>query len=81
MRTQKLIDRLFELLGEMHDDLQEHKCANADAYNQQITELFEQSAAVKQALPKQGKKLAECEKDYEYLKDVLKEIEIKARDY
>ncbi len=26
-------------------------------------------------------KLAECEKDYRYLKDVLKEIEVVARDY
>ena len=26
-------------------------------------------------------KLAECEKDYQRLKDVLKEIEVKARDY
>ena len=81
MKVEKLIDKLFELLGTMHDDLQEHKCTNVEAYNQQITNLFEQSAAVKQILLEQGKKLAECEKDYEYLKDVLKEIETKARDY
>ena len=42
MKTEKLIDKLFELLGEMHDDLLEHKCENVESYNQQITKLFEQ---------------------------------------
>lgn len=81
MKAKEFIDKLFELLGTMHDDLQEHKCQNIEAYNQGITDLFEQSVAVKQALSEQGKRLTECEKDYEYLKDVLREIENKARDY
>ena len=81
MKAEKFIDKLFELLGIMHEELQEHKCGNVEAYNQQITKLFEQSTVVRQVLSQQDKKLAGCEKDYEYLKDVLKEIETKARDY
>lgn len=50
MRAEELIDKLFGLLGEMHDDLLEHKCENVESYNQQITKLFEQSAVVRQTL-------------------------------
>ena len=50
MRAEELIDKLFGLLGELHDDLLEHKCENVESYNQQITKLFEQSAAVRQTL-------------------------------
>jgi len=50
MRAEELIDKLFGLLGEMHDDLLEHKCENVESYNQQITKLFEQSVVVRQTL-------------------------------
>ena len=46
----------------------------ADVFSQQAAALIETAPALR-------KKLAECEKDYEYLKDVLSEIETKARDY
>ena len=47
-----------------------------------IADVFnKEAAALIETAPELKKKLAECEKDYEYLKDVLKEIEIKARDY
>jgi len=47
-----------------------------------IADVFSQEAAsLIETAPELNKKLAECEKDYEYLKDVLKEIETKARDY
>jgi len=49
-QAEELIDKSFGLLGEMHDDLLEHKCENVESYNQQITKLFEQSAALKRAL-------------------------------
>jgi len=55
MKAEQFTDKLFELLGVMHDDLQEHKCASVEDYNQQITKLFEQSAAVKRALLEHGK--------------------------
>jgi len=55
MKAEEFIDKLFELLGEMHDDLQEHKCQAVEEYNRQITKLFEQSAAVKRALLERGK--------------------------
>ena len=55
MKAEEFVDKLFELLGEMHDDLQEHKCQAAEEYNRQITKLFEQSAAVKRALSEHGK--------------------------
>ena len=55
MKAEEFIDKLFELLGEMHDDLQEHKCQAVEEYNRQITKLFEQSAAVKRALLEHGK--------------------------
>jgi len=50
MRAEELIDKLLGLLGEMHDDLLEHKCENVESYNQQITKLFEQSAVVRKTL-------------------------------
>ena len=47
-----------------------------------IADVFSQeAAALIETAPELKKKLAECEKDYEYLKDVLSEIETKARDY
>jgi hypothetical protein len=55
MKAEEFIDKLFELLGMMQEELQEHKCENIAAYNQQITNLFEQSAAVRRALLDPGK--------------------------
>jgi len=47
-----------------------------------IADVFSQEAAgLIETAPEVKRKLAECEKDYEYLKDVLKEVESKARDY
>lgn len=47
-----------------------------------IADVFSrEAAALIETAPELKKKLAECEKAYEYLKDVLKEIETKARDY
>lgn len=46
----------------------------ADVFSREAADLIETAPELK-------KKLAECEKDYEYLKDVLSEIEAKARDY
>lgn len=47
-----------------------------------VADVFShEAAALIETAPELNKKLAECEKDYEYLKDVLKEIETKARDY
>jgi len=47
-----------------------------------IADVFSrQAVALIEAAPELKKKLAECEKDYEYLKSVLSEIETKARDY
>ncbi|MCD6296391.1 MAG: hypothetical protein J7M30_04480, partial [Deltaproteobacteria bacterium] len=47
-----------------------------------IADVFSQeAAALIETAPELKKKLAECEKDYEYLRDVLSEIETKARDY
>jgi hypothetical protein len=46
----------------------------ADVFSHEATALIETAPELK-------RKLAECEKDYEYLRDVLKEIETKARDY
>ena len=47
-----------------------------------IADVFSrEAAALIEIAPELKKKLAECEKDYEYLKDVLSEIETKARDY
>ena len=46
----------------------------ADVFSRQAATLIENAPELK-------RKLAECEKDYQYLKDVLKEIETKARDY
>jgi len=47
-----------------------------------IADVFSQeAAALIETAPELKKKLAECEKDYEYLKDVLSKIETKARDY
>lgn len=47
-----------------------------------IADVFSrEAAALIETAPGLKKKLAECEKDYEYLKDVLSKIEAKARDY
>jgi len=47
-----------------------------------IADVFShEAAALIETAPELKRKLAECEKDYEYLKDVLREIETKARDY
>lgn len=47
-----------------------------------VADVFShEAAAIIETAPELKKKLAECEKDYEYLKDVLKEIETKAKDY
>lgn len=47
-----------------------------------IADVFsKEAAAIIETAPQLKKKLAECEKDYEYLKDVLSEIETKARNY
>lgn len=46
----------------------------ADVFSQEATALIETAPELKS-------KLADCEKDYRYLKDALKEIETKARDY
>ncbi|MBW1716108.1 MAG: hypothetical protein JRJ77_09835 [Deltaproteobacteria bacterium] len=47
-----------------------------------IADVFsKEAAALIKTAPVLKKKLAECEKDYEYLKNVLSEIETKARDY
>lgn len=47
-----------------------------------IADVFRQeAAALIETAPELKKKLAECEKDYEYLKDVLSEIETRTRDY
>lgn len=88
MKAEKLIDKLFELLGEMHEDLLEHKCENVEPYNQQITELFEQSAAVRQTLSEQSKMLMKGmkidpppeESSREPLFRVVYSIDVNARD-
>ena len=47
-----------------------------------VADVFShEAAALIETAPELKKKLAECEKDYEYLKDILKEIETSARDY
>jgi len=47
-----------------------------------IADVFsKEAAALIETAPELKKKLAECEKDYQYLKDVLKEIGTRARDY
>ena len=47
-----------------------------------IADVFsKEAAALIETAPELKKKLAECEKDYQYLKDVLKEIETRVRDY
>ena len=47
-----------------------------------IADVFSREAAsLIETAPELKRKLTECEKDYEYLKDVLREIETKARDY
>lgn len=47
-----------------------------------IADVFSrEAAALIEAAPSLAEKLAQCEKDYQYLKDVLKEIEVRARDY
>jgi hypothetical protein len=47
-----------------------------------VADVFSQeAAALIETAPELKKKLAECEKDYEYLKDLLSEIETKAKDY
>lgn len=53
-----------------------------DSEDNIVADVFSQeAAALIKTAPQLKKKLAECEKDYEYLKDVLSEIETKARDY
>lgn len=54
----------------------------ADGNGDIIADVFSKEAAdLIETAPELKKKLAECEKDYTYLKDVLSEIETKARDY
>ena len=53
-----------------------------DGNGEIIADVFSQeAAALIETTPELKKKLAECEKDYQYLKDVLKEIETRAGDY
>jgi len=53
-----------------------------DADGDIIADVFsKEAAALIEMAPELKNKLAECEKDYEYLKDVLSEIETQARDY
>jgi len=53
-----------------------------DSEDNIVADVFSKEAVmIIEAAPGLKKKLAECEKDYQYLKDVLKEIETRARDY
>ncbi len=56
--------------------------AIVDGDDEVTADVFSREAATLiETAPELKKKLAECEKDYEYLKDVLSEIETKARGY